>query len=180
MTSHIDSGTNHDVAPTSNSLGVAVVAVWDGSGLHERTSRSCWTAMEDYTALLTEHTAIRASVVPVTSSRPYPVATRISELPEHITMVFLMGLDATKSAAVQSITAATGQRLVLSETDALTATAAAATVTALRRRGIPPRHDSLAVVGADRAPGKSARRCQSVKRSTSPLGRSPIPCTRMA
>ncbi|MFD6357816.1 hypothetical protein [Nocardia tengchongensis] len=108
--------------------------------------------MEDYAALLTDHTVLRASAVAFTTSRPASVAARIAKLPEHITTVFLIGLNAAQSAAVQSITTAAGGRLVISETDALTATVAAAAVTALRTTKIPPRHGRLALLGADRAP----------------------------
>ncbi|MEV6098526.1 hypothetical protein [Nocardia sp. NPDC051981] len=135
-------------------MGAAVVAVWGSRA--NRTNNSCWTAMEDYAALLTDRTVLRGSAVPCTTGRPHSVAARIAKLPRHITAVFLIGLDAQKSVAVQSITAAARGRLVISETDALTATAAAAAVTALRAKRIPPRHGRLAVIGADRAPHLAA------------------------
>ncbi|WP_280246384.1 hypothetical protein [Nocardia abscessus] len=154
VTIHIDSGHGNNAAqrgrPDSINIGAAVIAVWGSHG--NRTNSSCWTAMEDYAALLTDHTVLRASVVPFTTGRPYSVATRIAKLPRHITAVFLIGLNAAESAAVQSITAASSGRLVISETDALTATVAAAAITALRARRIPPRHGRLAVIGADRIP----------------------------
>ncbi len=154
MTIRIDSGHGNNAArrgrPDSRSLGAAVVAVWGRHG--DRSNSSCWMAMEDYAALLTDHTVLHASVVPFTTGRPYSVATRIAKLPKHLTAVFLIGLKAAESAAVQSITAASSGRLVISETDALTATVAAAAVTALRARKIPLRHSRLAVIGADRTP----------------------------
>ncbi|QLY28104.1 hypothetical protein H0264_22185 [Nocardia huaxiensis] len=108
--------------------------------------------MEDYAALLTDRTVLPATTTPYTTCRPSSVAARIKKLPPQTVAVFLMGLNATESAAVQSITAATGARPVVSETDALTAAVAAAAVTALRAKRIPPRQGRLAVIGADRAP----------------------------
>lgn len=156
MTSHADSVTGNDAIrhrePHSGGPRAAVVAVRDGGHREERTGRSCWVAMEDYRRLLRERTAVRALAVPLTESRPHPVATRITELPENIAAVFLIGLGAAESASVQSITAAIGGRLVISETDTLTASMAAAAVTALRSKGIPPGRGRIAVNGADRAP----------------------------
>lgn len=133
-------------------MTMAVVAVWDNRGRGYRTCRSCWAAMEDYTALLSDRTAVRARDVPMSGGRPYPVAARIDELPGRMIAVFLSGLGAAESAAVQSINAANAGRLVVSETDSLTAAVAAAAVTALRGKGIPPRRGRLAVLGAERAP----------------------------
>ncbi|MFD7844904.1 hypothetical protein ACFV4K_18460 [Nocardia sp. NPDC059764] len=154
MTIHIGSGHEDNAAqsgkPGSASIGAAVVAVWGRRT--NRTNSSCWVAMEDYAALLADRTVLHTAVVPLTTGRPYSIAARIAKLPRHITTVFLIGPNAMESAAVQSITAASSGRLVISETDALTATVAAAAVTALRAKRIPPRHGRLAVIGADRAP----------------------------
>ncbi|OJF84044.1 hypothetical protein NS14008_06130 [Nocardia seriolae] len=146
---HWDSAARRG-GPEGRGVGAAVVAAWGSRGT--RTNSSCWMAMEDYAALLTDHTVLRTSVVPVTTGRPHSVAARIAKLPHHRTAVFLIGLNSTESAAVQSITDADGGRLVVSETDALTATVAAAAVTALRAKRIPPRHGRLAVLGAERTP----------------------------
>ncbi|QOW37794.1 hypothetical protein [Nocardia seriolae] len=70
------------------------------------------------------------SIVPFTTGRPYAVAARIAKLRPNIAAVFLIGLNATESAAAQSITAATAGRLVISETGTLTAAA----VTRLRAK----------------------------------------------
>ncbi len=108
--------------------------------------------MEDYAALLTARTAMRASAVPLTDTRPNMIAARIAELPERLAAVLLVGLPALESAAVQSITAANAGRSVISETDVFTATVAAAAVMALRGKGIRPRTGRLAVIVAERAP----------------------------
>ncbi|WP_330181558.1 hypothetical protein OHB26_35125 [Nocardia sp. NBC_01503] len=157
VTSHMKSG-HHNAAPRkrtdSGSMGAAVVGVWGSR--RNRTNSSCWTAMEDYAALLTRRTALHASAIPFTARRPYSIAERITKLPHHLNAVFLIGPNAAESAAVQSITAAQGGRLVISETDALTTAVAAAAATALRARRVPPRHGRLAVIGADRTPRLAA------------------------
>lgn len=155
MSGHTESGLGDNTTharPVNSDMGVAVIAVWNNRGREYSTCRSCWSAMEDYARLLSSRTALRTSVIPLAQGYPYPVATRIQELSTQTAAAFLIGLDATDSAAVQSIVAAHGGRLVVSETDVLTAAAAAAAVTALRGKGIPPKHGRLAILGADRTP----------------------------
>lgn len=94
--------------------------------------RSCWSAMENYAALIAERTAMRA--LPLIRGEPAAVASRITQLPARVGAVFLIGLDASGASHVKREVTAAGGPPVISELDAVTATLAAAAMRFLRRR----------------------------------------------
>jgi hypothetical protein len=63
--------------------------------------RACWAAMENYAALITSRTPMRALPLPLTQNEPATVAARISQLPSRVAAVFLIGLDPSGAAHVQ-------------------------------------------------------------------------------
>ncbi len=139
--------------PWPSGIDVAVIAVSGARGgdRRDRLDRSCWAAMQNYAALLSDCTALRALPIPVTCGRPRTIAARIAELPEQVAAVFVLGLNPMESSAVQAITAARGP-VVVTELDVVTAALAAAAVTMLRTHGIAPRQGRVVVTGADNAP----------------------------
>lgn len=122
---------------------------------HDRTDRvrpSAWAAVENYTALLRERTALRAVPFTPTRAAPSMVVERIMEMPDALAAVFVAGLSVSDSTAVQNAAAEAGGPLIVTELDALTATLAAAAVTTLRRRRLGPQRGRIAVLGAQAAP----------------------------
>lgn len=132
-------------------MDVAVVAVSEARG-HPRVGRSCWVAMEDYATLLSDRTALRAFSMPTTCREPTLIAEWVANLSPTVAAVFLLGSSPVESIAVQAITASKQGPLVIAEVDVLTVALAAAALTMLRRRGIPPGCGRVAVTGADSAP----------------------------
>ena len=63
--------------------------------------RACWAVMENYAALITEATPIRALPLPLTQNEPATVAARISQPPARVSAVLLIGLDPSGAAHVQ-------------------------------------------------------------------------------
>ncbi|WP_067904002.1 hypothetical protein [Nocardia vaccinii] len=133
-------------------LDVAVVAVSGRHSPSDRTGRSHWAAMEDYTLLLCERSALRPLPVPLLVPHPRAVCAHIAGLPGTVCAVFLIGLSPIETAAVQAIMAAAEGPLIISETDTLTAAIGAATMTTLRGRGLLPGQGRLAVLCAEHAP----------------------------
>jgi hypothetical protein len=108
--------------------------------------------MENYAALITERTAMRAVPLPLTQNEPAAVAAQIAQLPDRISAVLLIGLDPIGAADVQRAVGGAGGAPVISELDAVTAALAAATVSFLRGRDITPRQGRVVVTGAAAAP----------------------------
>jgi len=108
--------------------------------------------MENYAALITNRTPMRALPLPLTQNEPATVAARISQLPSRAAAVFLIGLDPSGAAHVQRTVGTHNGPPVVSELDVVTAALGAAVVTLLRSRDITPRHGRIVVTGADTAP----------------------------
>ncbi|MDV6247800.1 hypothetical protein R1X32_09125 (plasmid) [Rhodococcus opacus] len=135
-------------------ISVAVVAV---STTRSRTAgsartRTPWVAMEDYANLIRERTPIRALRLPLTTGDPHTVADRIIGLGSRVSAVFLLGLGPTEAAAVQREVDEGGGPLVITELDVLTVPLAAAAITVLRRRSVPPRRGRVVVTNPQWAP----------------------------
>lgn len=146
-----ENGVRMPCARGAAGIDVEVVGVSEARG-RRRAGRSCWAAMEDYAMLVNERTALRACAMPTSCGAPALIAEWVTNLPSTVAAVFLIGLDPVESYAVQAITAAGEGPLVVAEVDVLTAALAAAAVTMLCRRGIPPGQGRVAVTGADSAP----------------------------
>ena len=114
--------------------------------------RACWAVMENYAALITEATPMRALPLPLTQNEPAAVAARISQLPSRVAAVFLIGLDPSGAAHVQRAVAAAGGPAVISELDVVTAAIGAAAASFLRSRDITLRRGRVVVTGAEAAP----------------------------
>ncbi|ELB89992.1 hypothetical protein Rwratislav_26564 [Rhodococcus wratislaviensis IFP 2016] len=118
------SGSPDGAGPALTGISVAVVAVsTTRSGTAgSARTRPPWVAMEDYAALIRERTPMRALCLPVTTSEPQILTER--------------------------------GPVILTELDVLTAAVAvaAATITTLRRRSVPPRAGRVVVTGASWAP----------------------------
>ncbi|MDF3306816.1 hypothetical protein P3H15_17480 [Rhodococcus sp. T2V] len=157
MTNNHDGGASGPPdggGPVLTGISVAVVAV---STTGSRTAgsartRSPWVAMEDYAALIRERTPIRPLCVPVTTPDPHVLTERILGLPARVSAVLVVGLGHRESAAVARAVTERGGPVVLTELDVLTAAVAAATITTLRRRGVPPRAGRVVITGASWAP----------------------------
>ncbi|AII10758.1 hypothetical protein [Rhodococcus opacus] len=161
MTNNHDGGASgppSDGGPVLTGISVAVVAVSTAGSKHaEHTAGSArtrppWVAMEDYAALIRENTPMRALCLPVTTGDPHVLAERILGLPTGVSAVFVVGLGHRESASVAREVTERGGPVVLTELDVLTAAVAAATITTLRRRSVPPRAGRVVVTGASWAP----------------------------
>ncbi|AWK76024.1 hypothetical protein CBI38_31055 (plasmid) [Rhodococcus oxybenzonivorans] len=156
--------TNHDghasgppdrPAMALTGIAVAVLAVSatrSPSTTGSARTRTPWAAMEDYAALIRDRTPMRALSVPVTTDDPHVLTERILGLPTGVSAVFVIGLRHRESAAVAREVTERGGPVVLTELDVLTAAVAAATITTLRRRSVPPRAGRVVITGASWAP----------------------------
>lgn len=115
-------------------------------------TRTPWTAMEDYAALVRARTPIRPLRLPLTTGAPREVADRIAGLPHRVSAAFLTGLGWADSLTVQRAVAERGGPLVITETDLLTVTLVASTITTLRHRRVPPRTGRVVIAGVNPAP----------------------------
>ena len=115
-------------------------------------ARACWAVMENYAALITEATPMRALPLPLTQNEPATVAARLSQLPSRVAAVFLIGLNPSGAAHVQRAMAAVGGPPVISELDVVTAALSAAATSFLRGRDIAPRRGRIVATGAGAAP----------------------------
>ncbi|MDV6247815.1 hypothetical protein [Rhodococcus opacus] len=157
MTNNHDGGASgppDGAGPVLTGISVAVVAV---STTGSRTAGSArtrppWVAMEDYAALIRERTPMRALCLPVTTGDPHVLTERILGLPTAVAAVFVVGLGHRESASVQREVTERGGPVILTELDVLTAAVAAATITTLRRRSVPPRAGRVVITGASWAP----------------------------
>ncbi|MCZ4588096.1 hypothetical protein O4328_31145 [Rhodococcus opacus] len=131
---------------------LAVSATRSPSTAGSARTRTPWAAMEDYAALIRERTPLRALCLPVTTGDPQVLTERILGLPTAVAAVFVVGMGHRESAAVQRAVTERGGPVVLTELDVLTAAVAAATITTLRRRSVPPRAGRVVVTGASWAP----------------------------
>jgi len=140
--------------PDPRYVNVGVVAVAEPDrGCDVADRLASWSAMDDYTELLSSRTALRARPLPMTCGDPRVVAERVCELAPAVAVVVLVGVNPADSVAVQNLVAARDcGPVVVPESDLLTAALAAAAVTMLRRRAVAPRHGRVAVTGADRLP----------------------------
>lgn len=156
MTNNHDgaSGPPDGAGPVLTGVSVAVVAV-STTGSRPAGSAptwSPWVAMEDYAALIRERTPMRALSVPVTTRDPDVLTERVLGLPAGVSAVFVVGLGHRESAAVAREVTERGGPVVLTELDVLTAAVAAATITLLRRRGVPPRAGRVVITNSQWAP----------------------------
>ncbi|WP_016880564.1 MULTISPECIES: hypothetical protein [unclassified Rhodococcus (in: high G+C Gram-positive bacteria)] len=158
MTNNHDGGTSDrpdgpGIALTGIAVAVlAVSATRSPSTTGSVRTRTPWAAMEDYAALIRQRTPMRALSVPVTTGDPDVLTERILGLPTGLSAVFVVGLRHRESAAVQREVTERGGPVVLTELDVLTAAVAAATITTLRRRSVPPRAGRVVITGASWAP----------------------------
>ncbi|WP_172652633.1 hypothetical protein [Rhodococcus opacus] len=157
MTNNHDGGASgppDGAGPVLTGISVAVVAVsTTGSGTAgSARTRPPWVAMEDYAALIRQRTPMRALCLPVTTGDPHVLTERILGLPTGLSAVFVVGLGHRESAAVAREVTERGGPVVLTELDVLTAAVAAATITTLRRRSVPPRAGRVVITGASWAP----------------------------
>ena len=148
------SGSPDGAGPALTGISVAVVAVsTTGSRMAgSARTRPPWVAMEDYAALIRQRTPMRALCLPVTTGDPHVLTERIQGLPPAVAAVFVVGLGHRESASVQRAVTERGGPVILTELDVLTAAVAAATITTLRRRSVPPRAGRVVVTGASWAP----------------------------
>jgi len=158
VTNNHDGGASSSpdgAGPVLTGISVAVVAVsTTGSGTAgSARTRPPWVAMEDYAALIRQRTPMRALCLPVTTGdHPHVLTERILGLPTGLSAVFVVGLGHRESAAVAREVTERGGPVVLTELDVLTAAVAAATITTLRRRSVPPRAGRVVITGASWAP----------------------------
>ncbi|SED94107.1 hypothetical protein [Rhodococcus koreensis] len=157
MTNNHDGGASGlpddpGMALTGISVGVVAVSTTGSRTAGSARTRSPWVAMEDYAALIRERTPMRPLCVPVTTGDPHVLTERIRGLPGGVSAVFVVGLGPVDSAAVAREVIERGGPVVLTELDVLTAAVAAATITTLRRRGVPPRAGRVVITGASWAP----------------------------
>ncbi|QHE74045.1 NADP-dependent malic enzyme (plasmid) [Rhodococcus sp. WAY2] len=108
--------------------------------------------MEDYATLIRDRTPIRALRLPLTTGDPHTVADRIIGLGSRVCAVFVLGLGHTDAASVQREVEEGGGPLVITELDVLTVPLAAATITVLRRRSVPPRAGRVVITNPQWAP----------------------------
>lgn len=99
-----EDGTPMATAPRSTGVDVGVVGVWkpSGRGRGDRMGRSCWETMEDDTALIREHTALRVLAFPQTDRDIHAIATRITALSARASAVFVTGLRSSESMALRA------------------------------------------------------------------------------
>jgi hypothetical protein len=116
-------------------------------------ARSSWLAMEDYAALIDDRTPLRAVPLPLSTG---DVETVVSAISGHhrgrLSAAVVVGLAASKSAAVQRQVANSGGPLVIAEIDVVTSALAAAVMTTLRSRGVSRERARVVVAGAAWAP----------------------------
>ncbi|SBS70522.1 conserved hypothetical protein [uncultured Mycobacterium sp.] len=112
-----------------------------------------WTAMEDYAALISERTALRAVRLPLPAGDARTVADRIISLCSPASAMFIVGLGPSDSATVQRRVAGHGGGpLVITELDVVTAALAAAATATLRGHGSAPRPGQIVVTDTESAP----------------------------
>lgn len=140
------------IALTGIAVAVLAMSATRSPSTGTMRTRTPWAAMEDYAALIREQTPMRALSLPVTTSDPHVLTARILGLPTGVSAVFVVGLGHRESAAVAREVTERGGPVVLTELDVLTAAVAAATITTLRRRGVPPRAGRVVITGASWAP----------------------------
>lgn len=137
---------------TDEDIGAVGVAAVSTPRPRPGPGRSWWSAMQNYAALITEATPMRALPLPLTQNEPAAAACRLSELPHNVAAVLLIGLDPSGAAHVQRAAAAAGGPPVISELDVVTAALGAAAVSFLRGRDIAPRRGRIVVTGAEVVP----------------------------
>lgn len=108
--------------------------------------------MEDYAALISGCTALRAAVFPLTDRGVAAVAAQVTALRERVAVVFVTGLRSAESMDVQAEVIAAEGPLVVTELDLVTAALAAATVATLHARRLRPGLGRVMVTGVDGAP----------------------------
>jgi hypothetical protein len=111
-----------------------------------------WTAMDNYAALISSRTPLRAVRLPLPRSDARTVVSRITDPPWPLSAVFVVGLGSSDSATVQRRAADQGGPLVITELDLVTVALAAAALGTLRQRRIVPRQGRIVVTNAERAP----------------------------
>jgi hypothetical protein len=135
--------------------GVALSPIEVGViGVAATRTRPCiaWMAMEDYAALISDRTALRAVRLPLPRGDARTVADRIISFSSPVSAMFVVGLGPSDSATVQRRVADHGGPLVITELDVVTVALAAATMATLRGRGIAPRQGGIVVTDAESAP----------------------------
>jgi hypothetical protein len=143
-----------DGGMTCRGVGVAVVAV---SAPRSPTTgaartRTPWVAMEEYAALIRDRTPLRPLPLPVTTADPQVLTEHIIGLPSGMAVVFVLGLGHRECESVRRAVRDRGGPVVLTELDVLTVAVAAAAITTLRHRGVPPRAGRVVVTGGSWAP----------------------------
>ncbi|WP_330181563.1 hypothetical protein OHB26_35150 [Nocardia sp. NBC_01503] len=108
--------------------------------------------MEDYTALISAHTALRVLAFPQTDRDIPAVATRVTALSARASAVFVTGLRPSESTALQEAVTVAAGPLVVTELDVTAAALAAAAVTTLHARRVRPALGRVMVIGADAVP----------------------------
>jgi hypothetical protein len=111
-----------------------------------------WTAMDDYAGLISDHTPLRAVRLPLPHTDARSLVSRITNLPQPVSSVFVVGLGSSESATVERRVADHGGPLVITELDLITVALAAAAMGTLRDLGIGPRKGRIVVTNAECAP----------------------------
>lgn len=108
--------------------------------------------MEEYGALIEGRTPMRALPMPLSRPDVGVVTSAIASLPAQVSAALVIGLPEPATADVQRRLAEHAGPLVISEIDAVTAALAAAALTMLRTRGIPPPRARVVLADADATP----------------------------
>lgn len=137
---------------TGIQIGVIGIAAFRTGPFIDGVTRSSWSAMEDYAALIEDRAPIRVLRLPMSGGDAHTVASRITDLASRVSGVFVLGLGPTESATVQRSVADHGGPPVITELDVVTAALAAAAVTTLRKRGVAPRRGRVVIAGPEFAP----------------------------
>jgi hypothetical protein len=123
-------------------------------GVASNRSQPCaeWTEMDDYAALISDRTPVRAVRLPLPHTDARTVMSRITNLPWPVSAVFVVGLASSESATVQRRVADHGGPLVITELDLITVALTAAAMGTLRDLGVGARKGRIVVTDAERAP----------------------------
>ncbi|MGG7104734.1 hypothetical protein [Rhodococcus sp. 24CO] len=149
--------TNNNDVQSDNGLfiGVDVAVVGVSAAKSHRAgarTRSPWEAMEDYVAMIADRTALHAVRLPLTTADVNTVIARVLGLQPRISAAFVVGLDANAAVALHQGVAERGGPLVITETDVVTTTLTARTISTLKNLEVGPRVGQVVITGAHRAP----------------------------
>ena len=108
--------------------------------------------MDDYATLIADRTPLRPVRLPLPSGDVRTVSDRIIGVSSTASVLFVVGLGPSESAAVQRRVADYGGPLVITELDVVTVALAAAATAALRSQVAVPRRGGIVVTDIESAP----------------------------